>query len=53
MFSYTVNTQNYVFDTGEIRKVLDGVDINSPEIIVYIKDMIDENITRINGGLIL
>ena len=53
VFSYTVNTQNYVFDTGEIRKVLDGVDINSPEIIVYIKDMIDENITRINGGLIL
>lgn len=51
LFEYSVNGNKYVFDTREIKRVLDGVDINSAEIIVYLKEMIDENIAKINGGL--
>ena len=50
---YGVDGREYVFDTREVKEILEGVDINSTEIIVYLKDMIGENITSINGGLII
>ena len=53
VLSYSVDGNEYVFDTREVKEILDGVDINSTEIIVYLKEMIDENITSINGGLII
>lgn len=52
-FNYRVDDKSYTFSTKEIRETLDGVDINSPEIIVYLKEMIEENITNINGGLVI
>ncbi len=53
VLNYSVDGKEYVFDTRRVKEILDGVDINSTEIIVYLKEMIDENITSINGGLII
>lgn len=53
LLKYSVDGREYLFDTREVKEVLEGVDINSTEIIVYLKDMIDENITSINGGSII
>ena len=53
VLNYELNGNEYVFDTREIKEVLDGVDITMPEIICYIKDMIDENLVNINGGFSL
>ncbi len=53
VLNYSVDGKEYVFDTRRVKEILDGVDINSTEIIVYLKEMIDENITNINGGLII
>ena len=53
VLKYRVNEEEYVFDTREVKDILQGVDINSAEIIVYLKEMIDENIAKINGGLII
>ncbi len=53
VLTYSVDEREYVFDTRDVKRILDGVDINSTEIIVYLKEMIDENITNINGGLII
>ena len=48
---YRVDDREFVFDTREIKAVLDGVDINESEIIVWLKEMMKENIMMINGGL--
>lgn len=51
VLKYAVDGREFVFDTREIKKVLDGVDITESEIIVWLKEMMKENIMLINGGL--
>ena len=34
---------DYVFDTDEVNAVLEGMPMNNPEIIIYLRKMIDEN----------
>lgn len=41
-----------VFDTREFKKILDGVPIDSPEILAYIKEYFSENLTSIIGGIL-
>lgn len=53
VWTYKVNGNEFVFDTREIKKTLDGVPIDSAEIIVFLKSYIEENIESINGGLII
>ena len=50
---YTVEDRSYTFDTREIKEALDGVPIDSPEIIAFLNSMLKENIESINGGLVL
>ncbi len=51
VLKYAVDGREFVFDTRKIKKVLDGVDITESEIIVWLKEMMKENIMLINGGL--
>ncbi len=48
-FLYTHKTQKgeYVFDTKEVKEVLEGMALNDPNILVYLKEMINENISTI------
>lgn len=50
---YRVDGREFNFDTRQVKEMLEGVDIKSAEIIVYLKEMIAENILNINGGLII
>lgn len=50
---YTVNDKSFTFDTREVKRELGGIPITSPEIIKFLKDMLEENIESINGGIIL
>lgn len=50
---YAVDGREYVFDTREVREMLNGIDITENEITVYLKEMIEENIASMNGGLII
>ncbi|MEG0571250.1 MAG: sensor histidine kinase [Oscillospiraceae bacterium] len=43
IYKYIVDNNEFCFDTFEIKKILDGVLINSPEILTFIKDFIAEN----------
>ena len=43
------NQETFVFDTVQMKEVLDGVSINTPEIIVYIEAYINENTEKIIG----
>ena len=44
IFHYQREEIDYVFDTDEVNEALDGVSIQDPEIISYLKEMIEENI---------
>ncbi|MDD4395447.1 MAG: ATP-binding protein [Bacteroidales bacterium] len=44
IFHYQTDTIDYTFDTQEVVEVLDGISIQEPEVIQYLKEMIEENI---------
>jgi len=46
-FIHQVNDKQYIFDTREIKEVLDGMSINEPKIRNYLKEMIKENINEL------
>lgn len=50
---YRVEDREFLFDTAEFRKLLEGVPIESAEIIGYIREYLDDNIKTVNGGVIL
>ncbi len=39
----------YEFDTRELKAALDGVPVNEPEILLFVRDMIKDNIKQIGG----
>lgn len=50
---YAVEDREYLFDTETVKKLLDGVPIDSLEIIAYLKELISDNIKEVNGGISL
>lgn len=50
-FVLTVSAEygKYVFDTRELKKELDGIPADSPEIVAFVREMINENIKAIGG----
>jgi hypothetical protein len=44
LFNYKTDDTEFVFDTREIKKVLEGVPINTPEVFEYLKEMLNEGI---------
>lgn len=53
VFRYSIDGNQFEFDTRQAKKLLDGVSIASPDIIMGISDMIKENINELNGGKII
>lgn len=47
--NYQVDNNRYYFDTREIKQILDGVSLNEPEILLWIKDYINQNIEEIKN----
>ena len=48
IFHYRNDETDYVFDTDEVKEALDGISIQEPEVIQYLKEMIQENIGAVN-----
>lgn len=53
IFSYQAFGQTFVLDSDEIKQQLDGIPLDEPEILMFVQQMIDENITTINGGNVI
>ncbi len=47
IYKHTTDHGNYIFDTKEIKDIMDGTSINQPQIIKYLKEMIKENLSEI------
>lgn len=50
---YQVEDEVFDFDTREIKEALDGVPIDSQEILMYLSTFLEENINKTNGGYII
>ena len=48
IFHYHSDQTDYVFDTDEVNEALDGISIQEPEVIQYLKEMIQENIGNVD-----
>ena len=48
IFHYQNGDTDYVFDTDEVNEALDGISIQEPEVIQYLKEMIQENIGNVD-----
>lgn len=44
LFKYTSDNLTFILDTKEIKKILEGVPINQPEIIIWLKEYIKEGL---------
>jgi len=49
VYSHTVDGEQYIFDTREIKEALDDTAISDIHIFKYLKEMINENIQEINA----
>jgi len=49
-YIHTYNNKQFIFDTKEIKKELDDINITDGKIINWLKDYINENISEIRGG---
>ncbi len=47
---YAVEDASFEFDTREIRRQLEGVPLDTPDVIAWMKDYLEEGIRELNGG---
>jgi signal transduction histidine kinase len=50
IFTHRVENEEYTFDTEEVKEVLDGLPINDPQVMRFLKEMITENLQAIKAG---
>ena len=51
ILSYTVDKKNFIVDTREIRQTLGEVALSEPEVLLWVREFIDENIEAIGVRL--
>ncbi|MBW6496828.1 MAG: ATP-binding protein [Bacteroidales bacterium] len=49
VYTHRVNDEEYVFDTEEVKEALDGLPINDPQVMRFLKEMIIENLLAIKA----
>ena len=47
IYRHTKDGKTYEFDTEEVKEALDGISIQLPEIIQYLREMIEENLKEL------
>lgn len=50
VLDYTTDSGQYVFDTKEIKEALEGISLNTPEVMRLLKEMIETNLKDINAN---
>ena len=43
VYRYQYNDAEFTLDTREVKQILEGLPVNSPQVLVFIKDFIEEN----------
>jgi hypothetical protein len=53
LYTYTVDDKSFTLDTREVRMILDGIPLNSPDVSNYIREFLSENKQEVDQGIIL
>ena len=53
LFTYNVDGEEFSLDTREFREILGDISFKSPEVSLYIRDFLKENINAVNGEKII
>mgnify|MGYP002522361790 CR=1 FL=1 len=51
VWTLTVENRSYSFDTRDLKKQLDGISVDNPEITVFVKELLTENFETVRGGI--
>lgn len=52
LYRYVYEDKEFIMDTREFREILEGVPLNEPEVLAYIKDYLTENSLETDGGVV-
>ncbi len=52
-YSHSYGDRRFFFSTEELKLALEGIPLDNPEIVLWIKEYINEKITDLNGGVSL
>lgn len=50
-YTYAVDGQSFTMDTKEVKAILEGMPVDAPEVLAFIKDFILENENEINSNI--
>ena len=53
VYTYEFDGESFVLDTRQMKEILGGVPLDSPEVSAYIKEYLDENKKETDGGVLL
>ena len=48
--SYATDEGEFIFESREIREIMEGVSLNEPEVLIWIREYVDENISNLKEG---
>lgn len=51
VYSYTVDEKSFTVDTRELKQILEGVPLDTPDVMLWIQDFISEQTENILGGV--
>ncbi|MCW3804077.1 ATP-binding protein [Plebeiibacterium marinum] len=51
IYKHVLDKEEYVFDTREVKSILEGVEITEPGVVKFLKQMIEENLIDIGVEL--
>lgn len=47
-YTYIVGEESFCLDTREVKEILAGMPVNSPEVLLFIKEFVEENTKQLN-----
>lgn len=53
LYTYTYNDASFTLDTREMREILGGIPLNTPEVSAYIMEYLKENQQETDGGALI
>lgn len=49
VYTYTVDGHSFCLDTREVKEILAGVAVNSPEVLAFVREFVEENTRQVEA----
>ena len=53
VYIYKIDDRTFTLDTRQVKEILDGIPLNTPEVLAYLKEYLTENKKIVDNGYIL